>query len=431
MTPWRFATVVAVLCRMDVLPACVIGLLAAWGSVGIETRVAPRIVDRIAPALAANAELVTAPQTIANAVADKPDAAVSTGAMSALTEERVSSHDIEPIVESAISDSTPKQPAEPPPVQVAALEPAPTVEAAATDTAEKPNTTEKPPSEPPPIQVASLEPDANVEAAPDQAERLPTDAPPLAADPAREAKLNAVEIFDECYVADACIDRYLWELYARTPKEDSIKVQEQHQVTVKRKGKMVTVTRTSTRVVDEDFAWKDPKAAEKSSMSMMDYVIGGMDRSFKLKLFNVLRAAQAAGLSPGITSAFRDDYRQSIAAGLKAANDRSYHGGSFRGGYGHGLAADIVSVNGANRAQRQASSEILWKWVDMHGRDYGVGRPYLDHDPPHVGPIDGNEYISRRVTKPHEAASHSEKRKRVVATRDERAKRIRTAKSSS
>jgi len=54
---------------------------------------------------------------------------------------------------------------------------------------------------------------------------------------------------------------------------------------------------------------------------MVDYVIGGMDRDFKLKLFHMLHAADEAGLSPGITSAFRDDYRQSIASGLKAAND--------------------------------------------------------------------------------------------------------------
>jgi hypothetical protein len=37
------------------------------------------------------------------------------------------------------------------------------------------------------------------------------------------------------------------------------------------------------------------------------------------------------------TSAFRDDYRQSIASGPKSAIDRSYHGGSFRGGYVTGL----------------------------------------------------------------------------------------------
>jgi hypothetical protein len=93
---------------------------------------------------------------------------------------------------------------------------------------------------------------------------------------------------------------------------------------------------------------------------MVDYVIGRMDRDFKLKLFHMLHVAEAEGLSPGMTSAFRDDYRQSIASGLKAANDKSYHGGSFRGGYGHGLAADIVSVNGATRAQRLTSSETLW-----------------------------------------------------------------------
>ena len=156
------------------------------------------------------------------------------------------------------------------------------------------------------------------------------------------------------------------------------------------------VTRTFTKLVDQDFTWKDPKAAEKVGMPMMDYVIGGMDRSFKLKLFHTLHAAEQAGLSPGITSAFRDDYRQSIASGLKAASDRSYHGGSFRGGYGHGLAADVVSVKGATKAERWVSTEALWKWIDAHGKEYGIGRPYLDRDPPHVAPIDGKEYASRR-----------------------------------
>jgi hypothetical protein len=127
-------------------------------------------------------------------------------------------------------------------------------------------------------------------------------------------------------------------------------------------------------------------------MPMMDYVIGGMDRSFKLKLFHMLHAAEAAGLSPGITSAFRDDYRQSIASGLKAASNRSYHGGSLRGGYGHGLAADVVSVQGETRNARWASSDRLWKWVDAHGKEFGVARPYLGRDPPHVAPVNGQEY---------------------------------------
>src|SRR5207248_7680629 len=114
-------------------------------------------------------------------------------------------------------------------------------------------------------------------------------------------------------VAEICIDRYLWALYQRTPKEDSIKVHEQRKVTVKKKGKTKTVTKSFTKLVDEDFTWKDPKAAEKAGMTMMDYVIGGMDRSFKLKLYHALRVLDDAGLAPGMTSGFRDDYRQSIA----------------------------------------------------------------------------------------------------------------------
>ena len=203
-------------------------------------------------------------------------------------------------------------------------------------------------------------------------------------------------------------------------------------MTVKRKGKMVTVTRSFTRLVDEDFGWKDPKAADKVGMPMMDYVIGGMDRSFKLKLFHTLHAAEQAGLSPGITSAFRDDYRQSIASGLKAASNRSYHGGSLRGGYGHGLAADIVSVKGETRDQRYISSENLWKWVDAHGKEFGIGRPYTDRDPMHVAPIDGKEYASHHgVTKAHHAGSNGKKHKHLAARDDHRAaKRAKTAKSS-
>ncbi len=140
----------------------------------------------------------------------------------------------------------------------------------------------------------------------------------------------------------------------------------------------------------------------------MDYVIGGVDRDFKLRLFQMLHAAEQAGLVPGITSGFRDDYRQSIASGLKAANDRSFHGGSFRGGYGHGLAADIVSVKGATRAERLNASNVLWKWVDDHGREFGLGRPYLSRDPPHVAPNDGDEYARHRgLAKTRQAATPS------------------------
>jgi hypothetical protein len=229
--------------------------------------------------------------------------------------------------------------------------------------------------------------------------------------------VSSIEIVDECLVVDICVDRYLWALYQRTPKEDTIKEPEKRNVTVKRKGKMVTVARTFTKLVDEDFGWKDPKAAERAGLSMMDYVIGGMDRRFKLKLFHTLHAAEAAGLSPGITSAFRDDYRQSIASGLKAASNKSYHGGSYRGGYGHGLAADVVSVQGGTRDERWAFSEQLWKWIDAHGKEFGIGRPYLGKDPPHVAPLDGQEYAAHSGGSKH-TGSDVKKVKRVARADD-------------
>jgi len=103
-------------------------------------------------------------------------------------------------------------------------------------------------------------------------------------------------------------------------------------VKVKIKGKTRTVVQTRIKYITEDFAWKDPKAAQKVGMSLKDYVIGGMDRGFKRKLYHALRAMDDAGFSPGITSGFRDNYRQDLASGNKAASDSSYHGGSRRGG---------------------------------------------------------------------------------------------------
>jgi hypothetical protein len=153
-----------------------------------------------------------------------------------------------------------------------------------------------------------------------------------------------------------------------------------------------------TKYVSEDFGWKDPKAAQKAGMSLKNYVIGGMDRDFRGKLTSALHLMDEAGLSPGITSGFRDDYRQELANGNKAAPDSSYHGGSRRGGYGHGLAADLVSLRGETRAERCRWSEILWKWIDAHEKELGIGRPYLDKDPPHVAPIDGTEYADKRST---------------------------------
>ena len=170
---------------------------------------------------------------------------------------------------------------------------------------------------------------------------------PGSAAPQPNEAVRSVESADDCLSVETCIDQYLWSVYQRTPKFGTVKVSDSIKVTVTKKGKAHKITKTVTKVVVEDFTWKDPKAAEKAGMSLKEYVIGGMDWRFKLKLYSALRAMDAAGLAPGITSGFRDDYRQSLVSGLKAAIDSSYHGGSRRGGYGHGLAADLVSVNDA------------------------------------------------------------------------------------
>jgi hypothetical protein len=125
-------------------------------------------------------------------------------------------------------------------------------------------------------------------------------------------KVTAPEAADECLLSQDCIDQFLWSLYERARKIDTVKVSERYKVTVKKKGKKRTVTKTRTKLVTEDFTWKDPNAAEKVNMSMSQYVIGGMERSFRLKLYRLMRAADDAGHAPGITSGFRDDYRQSI-----------------------------------------------------------------------------------------------------------------------
>jgi hypothetical protein len=372
MNPRRSAAVAAALFGTGI-----VAWFAGFGSAGIENTAAPTL-DRLAPFLTADFKLADAPQPKATgngAIGNIEIARTAESVTGTATDTTAASDEPKSIVEAALTDSSQMLPPETPPLQA----------------------------------ITTSTPDAVLKDTKDA--------------------VGSTEILDECWVADLCFDRYLWALYQRTPKEDAIKVDERRKVTVKRKGKTVIVTKTFTKLVDEDFAWKDPKAAEKSRMPMMDYVIGGMDRSFKQKLFYMLHAAEGAGLSPGITSAFRDDYRQSIASGLKAATDRSYHGGSFRGGYGHGLAADVVSVKGGTRAQRQISTESLWKWIDAHEKEFGIGRPYLDRDPPHVAPIDGKEYAAHRGTKALHAASDVKQRK---AARDDEsvAKRRRTERSS-
>jgi len=349
MNPRRSATVA--LCRSFVLAGCVVAWPQGLSSSELESTNAAPVVDSGAAAPAAEAQPAEPRQaTLAEVPADRPTE--TPGAAPAAAAAAPATSEVADRAEAADKAA--------PAVQTAAANPA---------------------------QVLPAETSPSQAAASGRPDHEPSD---------QMDSISVSEATDECFVMDICVDRYLWDLYQRAPKQDTIRVPEQRQVTIKRKRKLVMVTRTFYRSVDEDFAWKDRKASEKAGLPMEDYVIGGMDRDFKLKLFYTLHAAESAGLSPGITSAFRDDYRQSIASGLKAASNKSYHGGSLRGGYGHGLAADIVSTKGATRTERWTFTEALWKWIDAHGKEFGIGRPYLSYDPPHVGPIDGREYVSRR-----------------------------------
>jgi hypothetical protein len=148
----------------------------------------------------------------------------------------------------------------------------------------------------------------------------------------------------------AQVDDYLWEVYQRVPtKKDGT----------------------------GDFTWKDPAAAKHMGLGLKEYVIGGMDPEFREQLYHAGRAMDAAGLRWSMLSAFRDDYRQSLASGYKAGVSNSLHGGSHRtGGYGHGRAIDITGPDG---------TEIdVWEWIDDHGAKYGLRRPLPERDPAHV-----------------------------------------------
>jgi hypothetical protein len=176
---------------------------------------------------------------------------------------------------------------------------------------------------------------------------------------------------EACIDTPDCIEGYLWSLYERTPKVEA---------------------------GGGEFAWKDAEAAGKAGMSSMKYVIGGIDPFFRVTLYRALRTLDLAGFRPGIMCGFRDDYRQSITTGrMKAQNERSFHGGSLRGGYGYGVAADIVSAKGGTPAERSAFTDRMWNWIDRHEQQLGIGRPYLKRDPSHVAPVDGDEYAAHRL----------------------------------
>jgi hypothetical protein len=64
---------------------------------------------------------------------------------------------------------------------------------------------------------------------------------------------NDIKAADEC-PSDLCIDQYLWSLYQRARKVDTIKVVEQRKASVVKKGKLHTIIQKIVKLVREDFA---------------------------------------------------------------------------------------------------------------------------------------------------------------------------------
>src|SRR5260221_1237284 len=171
MNPRRFATVAPAFCGTVVLAGWIVAWLAGFGSAGIEnTRAVP--IENRAASLAANAKLADEPQAIAmgNPVIASADVATAVESVTGMaTGKPAASDELESIVEAALPD----------PSQV--------------------------PPDLPPVQVATANP----------SHLVPNDA---------VRAVSSIEIRDECLVAETCIDRFLWALYQRTPKLDTIKV---------------------------------------------------------------------------------------------------------------------------------------------------------------------------------------------------------------
>lgn len=126
-----------------------------------------------------------------------------------------------------------------------------------------------------------------------------------------------------------------------------------------------------------DFSWKDLAAAKRMKLGLCQYVIMGMNPGLRTKLYAAGQQMDADGVRWSMSSAFRDDYRQKIAAGFKASTCGSQHGGScVTKGWGDGRAVDII---GADKNNGQ-----VWSWLDKHGRKYGLYRPMPGADPPHL-----------------------------------------------
>jgi len=160
------------------------------------------------------------------------------------------------------------------------------------------------------------------------------------------------------------VNSYIYARYVETPKRDS----------------------------SCDFSGKDTLAAKRLGMTEQEYAIEGMEWRLRLRLYNLIRYFDQHGTPVGITTGYRDDYRQALACGRnKNKPGNSFHGGSLVGSWGHGQAVDLVVIAPTRQEQLQKSAK-LWETIDRVGKTFGLGRPFGSHDAPHVAPLESREF---------------------------------------
>lgn len=153
------------------------------------------------------------------------------------------------------------------------------------------------------------------------------------------------------------VDEYLCEVYERMPvKKDSA----------------------------GDFTWKDKEAARRAKMDVCQYAIGGMHPDLRQALFHIGQKADDKGIPWSFLSGYRGEYRQRIAAGLKASPCGSMHSDRQcqERGYGRGKAADLWTYGPDGGPG--SSPNPLFSLIDNIGRAFGISRPMKGYDPAHV-----------------------------------------------
>src|SRR5262249_45890735 len=63
---------------------------------------------------------------------------------------------------------------------------------------------------------------------------------------------------------------------------------------------------------------------------------------------------------------------------------------------GTGLGPVVWAARGVRRLGGGAQRKACGRGGAPPDKEFGIGRPYLDKDPPHIAPIDGKEYADKR-----------------------------------